>query len=207
TGQLLGVGSAAAIGTIVPNTGNRLNGVVLSGEGITKTTYTYPSLGVPPRFGLAYGLTGAQRFVLRGGGGLFFDRPNGNDIYAQVTNPPAVQNVTVRYAQLQSLSSGIPTTGAPALDVYQYDAKIPSSRQWNGGVQMALPWSSSLDVAYTGQHSWNTPQAVNINAGDFGAGCVPENQDPPLATSATPGASALASDQMRGFLGIGTITR
>ena len=37
---------------------------------------------------MAYDLTGAQKFVFRGGGGLFYDRPNGNDIYAQVTNPP-----------------------------------------------------------------------------------------------------------------------
>jgi hypothetical protein len=40
TGQLLGVGSAAAIGTVVPNTGNTLNGLFLSGQGISKTTYT-----------------------------------------------------------------------------------------------------------------------------------------------------------------------
>jgi hypothetical protein len=207
TGQLLGVGSSAAIGTIVPNTGNPMNGLFLSGDGITKTTYTYPSLGVAPRFGMAYDLTGEQKIVVRGGGGLFYDRPNGNDIYAQVTNPPAVQNVTVRYAQLQSLSSGLSTVGAPALNVYQYDAKLPSSWQWNGGVQMALPWSTSLDVAYTGQHSWNTPQAVNINAVDFGAAFLPENQDPTLAPSTTPAASALVTDLMRGYLGYGSITR
>jgi hypothetical protein len=207
TGQLLGVGSSAAIGTIVPNTGNLLNGLFLSGEGITKTTYTYPSLGVAPRFGMAYDLTGEQKIVVRGGGGLFYDRPNGNDIYAQVTNPPAVQNVTVRYGQLQSLSTGVSTVGAPALNVYQYDAKLPSSWQWNGGVQMTLPWSTSLDVAYTGQHSWNTPQAVNINAVDFGAAFLPLNQDPTLAPSATPGASALVTDLMRGYLGFGSITR
>ena len=172
----------------MPNTGNPLNGLFLSGDGITKTTYTYPSLGVAPRFGMAYDPTGQQKVVLRGGGGLFFDRPNGNDIYAQVTNPPAVQNVTVRYAQLQALSSGLSTVGAPTLNVYQYDAKMPSSWQWNAGVQMALPWAMALDVAYTGQHSWNTPQAVNINAVDFGAAFLPQNQDPTLAASATPGA-------------------
>jgi hypothetical protein len=207
TGQLLGVGSAAAIGTIVPNTGNRLNGLFLSGEGITKTTYTYPALGVAPRFGLAYDLTGEQRFVLRGGGGLFYDRPNGNDIYAQVTNPPAVQNVTVRYAQLQSLSSGLSTVGAPQLNVYQYDAKMPSSWQWNGGVQMMLPWSSSLDLAYTGQHSWNTPQAVNVNAVDFGTAFLQQYQDPTLAASATPGATALVTDLLRAYRGYGAINR
>ena len=70
--------------------------------------------------------------MLRGGGGLFFDRPNGNDIYAQVTNPPAVQNVTVRNTpSCRSLSSGLTTVGAPALNVYQYDAGLPSSVQWN----------------------------------------------------------------------------
>jgi len=207
TGQLLGIGSSAAIGTIVPNTGNPLNGLFLSGNGITKTTYTYPSLAVAPRFGVAYDLTGAQKIVVRGGGGLFYDRPNGNDIYAQVTNPPAVQNVTVRYGQLQALSTGVSTVGAPALNVYQYDAKLPSSWQWSGGAQMMLPWSTSLDVAYTGQHSWNTPQAVNINAVDFGAAFLPQNQDPTLATSATPGASAIITDLMRGYLGFGSITR
>ena len=207
TGQLLGVGSAVAIGTIVPGTGNTLNGLFLSGEGITKTTYTYPLLRVAPRFGMAYDFTGRQQIVFRGGGGLFYDRPNGNDIYAQVTNPPAVQNVTVRYAQLQALSSGLSTVGAPTLNVYQYDAGLPSSWQWNGGVQMMLPWSTTLDLAYTGQHSWNMPQAVNINAVDFGTAFLPQYQDPTLAPSTTPGASALVTDLMRGYAGYGAITR
>ena len=40
-----------------------------------------------PRFGLAYDLTGAQRMVLRGGIGLFHDRPAGDTMYSQVGNP------------------------------------------------------------------------------------------------------------------------
>src|SRR5207248_6339194 len=138
---------AAAIGTIVPGTGTALNGLFVSGQGIEKTTYTYPNLGVAPRFGMAYDISGNQRLVLRGGSGLFFDRPNGNDIYPQVTNPPAVQNCTVRFAELQQLASGLKTIGAPALNVYQYVAKLPSSAQWNGGVQMARPRSSAVAVA------------------------------------------------------------
>jgi hypothetical protein len=105
----------------------QLNGLYLSGDGITKTTYTYPSLGVTPRFGMAYDPSGQQKIVLRGGGGLFFDRPNGNDIYAQVTNPPAVQNVTVRYAQLQALSAGLSTgrrSDAQRLPVRRKDALV-----------------------------------------------------------------------------------
>jgi hypothetical protein len=207
TGQLLGVGSAAAIGTIVPDTGNPLNGLFPSGQGIAKTTYTYPSLGLGPRFGLAYDVSGDQHVVLRGGSGLFFDRPNGNDIYPQVTNPPAVQNWTVRFAELQQLASGLKTIGAPALNVYQYDAKLPSSVQWNGGMQMTLPWSSTIDVSYVGQHSWAAPQSANINAIDFGTAFLDQNQDVTLAANATPGARAIVTDLMRPYRGYGSISR
>ena len=105
TGQLLGPGTNVAIGALVPNSGNTLNGLFLSGQGIAETTYTWPALAVAPRFGMAYDVTGQQKMVLRGGAGLFFDRPSGNSIYSQVQNPPTYTSVTVRNAQLQTLAS------------------------------------------------------------------------------------------------------
>ena len=59
--------------------------------------------------------------------------------------------------------------------------------QWNVGVQMMLPWSSSLDVEYVGQHGYNSVETVNLNAVDFGAAFLPQNQDPTLAPSADAG--------------------
>ena len=149
-----------------------------------------------PRFGMAYDVTGSQNVVVRGSVGLFFDRPDGNAIMPQVENPPAYTLITARYGQLQSIgSAGLSTQGAPALSVYEYDSKLPSSTQWNTGVQMALPWSSTLDVAYVGQHGFNLLQSVNINAVDFGAAYLPENQDPTLAASASvPGVTAEPAD-------------
>jgi len=139
--------------------------------------------------------------------GLFFDRPSGNSIFPQVTNPPAVRNVTVRYGQLQSLgSAGLTTEGPPALSVYEYDSKLPSSLQWNAGVQMMLPWKTSLDVEYVGQHGYNIVETMNINAVDFGAATLPQNQDTTLAANATPGATAVLQDQMRAVRGYGAIT-
>ena len=38
-----------------------------------------------------------------------------------------------------------------------------------------------------GQHSWNTPQAVNINAVDFGAAFLPQNQDADAGAEHDPG--------------------
>ena len=65
---------------------------------------------------MAYDVSGNQRIVLRGGAGLFYDRPNASTTTPAAGNPPTARNVTVRYGQLQSLGSGgLTTEGAPAL--------------------------------------------------------------------------------------------
>lgn len=200
TGEFLGPNSVLNIGTIVPDTGNPTNGLFLSGQGIADTTYSWPALGVAPRFGMAYDLTGRQKIVLRGAAGLFFDRPEGSAIYSQVQNPPTYKNVTVRYGQLQSLDrGGLNTEGPPALAVYEYDSKLPSSWQWNGGMQMMLPWATSVDVSYVGQHGFNLLQSVNLNTVDLGAAFLPHNQDPTLTSTGTAASNALLQDQMRPF--------
>lgn len=206
TGVLLGPNTAVAIGTLVPNSGNQTNGLFLSGNGIASTTYTWPALRAAPRFGTAYDLTGRQNIVLRGGVGLFYDRPAGNSIYAQVQNPPTIQNITLRYSTLQALTSGLATQAPPTLTVYQYESGLPSTWQWNGGVQIVLPWAIGLDVEYTGQHAYNLVENVDINGVDFGAAFLPANQDPTLS-STTPGAAAVQADQMRAFQGFSSITQ
>jgi hypothetical protein len=206
TGQLLGPNTAVAIGTLVPNSGNASNGLFLSGNGIAQTTYTWPVLSLAPRFGAAYDVTGSQSFVLRGGAGLFYDRPNGNSIYPQVQNPPTIRNLTLRFAQLQSLASGLTTEAPPALNVFNYKSGLPSSWQWNAGFQKTLPWASVVDIEYVGQHSYNTLDSVDINGVDFGAAYLSTNQDPTIS-SATPGAAAVATDQMRAFHGYSSITQ
>ncbi len=205
TGALLGANTAAAIGTLVPDSGNTLNGLFLSGNGIAKTTYTWPQVAAAPRFGMAYDITGEQRLVARGGGGLFYDRPSGNSIYPQVQNPPTIRNITLRYSTLQSLG-GLATEAPPTLTVYQYDSGLPSTWQWNGGLQIVLPGAIALDVEYTGERAYNIVENVDINAVDFGAAFQPSNQDATLS-SGTPGAAAVLADQMRTFRGFSSITQ
>ena len=58
--------------------------------------------------------------------------------------------MTVRYAQLQNFGTGgLATQGVPTIGGFEYEAPLP----WNGGMQMMLPWVTSLDVAYTGHHN------------------------------------------------------
>jgi hypothetical protein len=208
SGVGLGVGSSAAIGTLVPNTGiaGGLNGLFLSGKGIATTTYTWPTMGYAPRVGGAFDVSGNQTMLVRGALGLYFDRPSGNSIYAQVTNPPSVLNATVYNADLAQLARAVTVASAPSLNVFQYAGGLPSSLQWNTGVQMTLPWSSSLDLAYVGQHAWNQYQGINLNAVDFGAAFLPQYQDPTQAVTVL-GSNIVANDQMRAIKGYGSITQ
>ncbi len=208
TGQFMGPNSILLLGTLVPDTGNLTNGLFLPGEnGVPRATFTAPTLGVGPRFGMAYDLTGEQRWVLRGGTGLFFDRPSSTTFSGGVNNPPTSRTITVQYGQLQTLGrGGLTTNGAPELRAIQYDTKLPSSTQWNAGMQMALPWVMSLDVAYVGQHSFNTFNGVNINAIDLGSAFLPHNQDRSLPASTTQGATAVSPNLMRAMRGYGVIT-
>jgi hypothetical protein len=212
TGQLLGPASSVAIGQIVPNSGDPLNGIVRAGDGISKYNYTWPGVVMAPRFGVAYDISGVQRMVVRGGIGLFHDRPAGDTMYSQVGNPGFSTSRTVRYASLQQLSSGLEILGPPQLtSVWPYEGDIPSSTQWNAGLQLMLPWASTVDVSYVGQRGFNHlreirgQQQVDINAVDFGAAFLPANQDPTLAPSSTPGATAYSTDILRPYRGLGQV--
>jgi hypothetical protein len=217
TGQILtapgAANTAAAIGTVIPNSGNLTNGIHQAGNGIADTSYVWPKLVVAPRVGMAYDLTGSQTFVLRAGGGLFFDRPDGNTVFSIPGNPPISTSQDLRNGQLQTLGQGLSTAGVPALIDFQYDAKVPSSWQWQAGVQMALPWSAALDVAYVGNHGFNRLRAfqggangaVDLNAVDIGAAYLPQNQDPTLGTSSVPGATAYTTNLLRAYRGFASI--
>jgi len=217
TGQIVtapgAANSAALIGTVVPGTGSVTNGVHQAGDGIADTSYVWPKLVAAPRFGIAYDLTGESKFVIRGGGGLFFDRPDGNTVFSIPGNPPISTSQDLRNGQLQTLGTGLASVGVPALITFQYNAGIPSSWQWQGGVQMALPWNAALDVSYVGNHGFNRLRAfqggaggaVDLNAVDLGAAYLPQNQDPTLGPSSVPGASAYTANLLRSLRGFSNI--
>ncbi len=215
TGQILtAVGAAntqAAIGTPIPGTGNSLNGIKQAGDGIAKTNYIWPTLVVGPRFGFAYDLRGDQAWVLRGGGGLFYDRPDGNTVFSTPGNPPIATAQNLLNGQLQTLGQGLNTQPVPTLITFQYDAKIPAQWQWHFGVQKTLRWSMAADVTYVGNHGYNRLGAFQggtrqlLNAVDFGAAYLPQNQDPTLGTTTIPGNNAYTDNLLRPYRGIGPI--
>jgi hypothetical protein len=205
TGQFAGPNSTVLIGTVIPNSGDPNNGLFLAGQGIVNTVYNWPVLSLAPRFGAAYDVTGDQKIVVRGGGGVFYDRPSGNaGTFPMGSNPPSAGTQTVRFSQLQGLGqTGFSPAAAPALNVWQYNGPLPASMQWNVGVQMALPYSTALDVSYVGQHGYDLVQSVPLNAIDFGTAFQPQYIDKSQNTANTP----VSTDLMRPIQGYGTITQ
>ena len=127
TGQIVtapgAANSAALIGTVVPNTGNVTNGVHQAGDGIADTLVRLA--GARGRAAVRRRLRPDRRraFVLRGGGGLFFDRPDGNTVFSIPGNPPISTAQDLRNGQLSTLGTGLASVGVPSMIVFQYDAE------------------------------------------------------------------------------------
>ena len=145
--------------------------------------------------------------VLRGSLGVFFDRPDGNTMFNTVANPPVATGLTQQWGNLADLAnSPVPFGPVPTVRVYYYDSKLPSDVQWNGGAQIALPWSSSIDVSYVGHHAYNVlggQQAANpvdLNTIDLGTTLTAAGQDPTQA----PG-TALPNNLLRAYRGYNNI--
>ena len=86
TGQVL---AAANIGLIVPNTGTVGNGTTQGGQnGVSKYLQDSTPLLWGPRLGIAWDVTGQQKVVVRAGGGMYYDRFQGNRVFDLVRNPP-----------------------------------------------------------------------------------------------------------------------
>jgi hypothetical protein len=203
--------TSAAIGTPIPGTGNLLNGIKKAGDGIAKTNYEWPKLVVGPRFGFAYDVSGNSDWVVRGGLGLFYDRPDGNTTFSTPGNPPTATMQNLYNGQLSTLGQGLSPGPVPTLVTFQYKAKIPASWQWQAGIQKSLPWAMVGDVTYVGNHGYNRMGSFqggtrqNLNAVDIGAAYLPENQDPTLGTSTIPGKTAYTSNLLRPFQGFAGI--
>jgi hypothetical protein len=213
TGQLMGAGSAALIGFLVPGTGDQYQGLIQQGQqGTSKYGYEWPAVAIAPRVGAAYDLFGNQKVIVRGGAGIFHDRMQSDTVQNLVSDPPFSKGVTLKYVRLQDITPG--QTGpspAPKIFTYKYKAGIPTSFQWVLGTQVALDrLASSVDLSYVGQHAWNQMNPyvgiADENAIDIGSAFLPANQDPTRAASSTPGANAVTNDLMRAYRGYGSIS-
>jgi hypothetical protein len=193
------------IGRLVGSQG-RFNGAYQAGQGIDDQLQSGNAFRISPRIGVVYDLTGRGQTIARGGFGIFYDRPQGNQVFDMITNAPGVLNSRVDFGTLQTLTSG---GGDPfatlGLNPSAYDFKPPRVNQWNVGVQHKVWREVILDLAYVGSKSSDLLRQVQINAVPFGATFQPQNQDPTRPAAAQLGSSALPNDFLRPYKGYGGI--
>jgi hypothetical protein len=215
TGQIVTAAGAAntqaLIGTPIPGVGNLDDGIVQAGHGIAGTNYLWPALVAAPRFGVAWDVTGRSTWVIRGGAGLFYDRPDGNTVFSTPGNPPTASEQNLLEGQLSTLGTGLSPLPVSSMVTFQYHAQIPTSVQWNVGVQKSLPGNMVGDLSYVGNHGYNQLGAFqggdlqNLDSVDYGTAYLPQYQDKTLGTSAVPGATAYTSNLLRPYPALSTI--
>ncbi len=204
---------SAFIGRVVPASGDPFNGALQAGQGISETLTDGSKFRVSPRAGLAYDITGRQRLVVRSGFAILYDRPQGNQVFSLINNPPGMQVQTLTWVLAKDVRTSTGYGPTIALSPSEYSWQVPTVYQWNAGLQMRLPFELTLDVAYVGSRSENLLQLRNLNAVPYGASYKPENQDPTrgkacsgcTAISPLPGGNALPTDFMRPYPGYGNI--
>jgi hypothetical protein len=193
------------VGRLTPGS-NRFNGSFQAGQGIDDRLQGSNAFRISPRLGFVYDVSGKGMTIVRGGAGIFYDRPQGNMVFDMVANAPGVLNSTLTWGRLQDLTSA---SGDPnptlSLNPTAYDFKPPKVYQWNVGVQHKLWTAVVFDIAYVGSESRDMLRAWQMNAVPLGAKFLPQNQDPTRAPSSVPGATALPDDLLRPYPGYGNI--
>jgi hypothetical protein len=134
---------------------NNLGLLTLAPAGTELWQTTYGNLA--PRLGFAYSLTDKGDFVIRAGGGIFYDLGNGPVAQLAVTFP----NSAIGSVPGVSFPVNNPTPYLPVLDQqppfptgtegYAPDLRLPRSYQWNVAIEKSFADQQALSITYVGQ--------------------------------------------------------
>jgi hypothetical protein len=193
---------AALIGAIVPNSGDPFNGMVVGGvNGVERGMIKSPGVKFGPRFGLAWTPGGPEgKTVVRLGGGVFYERIQGNMIFAQISYPPGLVTPKIYYGNLSNIASAAGTLFPLNVAGLSPDGTLPRVYNFNISVQRELPWKLLLDVGYVGTMTRHGLARYPFNEAAFGSAWLPANQDPTKAANLN-GDSALPVDFLRPYTG------
>lgn len=201
TGQ---TASPLLIGLIVPNSGNTADGIVQAGKGISPYLMKSPGILWAPRAGLAWDITGRHDLVFRAGGGVYYDRYQGNDIFNMITNPPTIYQSTVYNGLAQNIAQSTQYLSPFGVSAIDYNGNVPTVINYSASIQTKLPLATTLEVAYVGSLARHLMQVTNLNAVPYGATFLPQNQDPTKVKSnptAPLGSNAYDTNFLRPYQG------
>ena len=197
------------VGTFVPGTGDRYNGMVMNTEpGYPLGFRDNQGIEPEPRVGLAWDITGDAKTALHSSLGVYHNpHVNANGMDAMARNPPAQNTPSIIYGTMATLlasgAQGAFANRPSSVFGLERDAKTPVSYNYSVGVQREVGWGTVLDVTYAGFQMRNGEMETNINPVPDGARFVdvnPQNADPRNPASAKP------SEFLRPYAGYQNIT-
>jgi hypothetical protein len=171
-------------GVVIAGSGNPYNGLIRAGNGIPSDQQgRVPGAGGPlfqqiptgaprglyrtqdvfgPRFSFAY--SPDQKTVLRGGFGIFYNRPQGNLIFSQVNLPPFLQISQFDNGNLANPAGGAPGT-APlgSISALNPSLQSPYTDQYSFSIQRELPQGILVETSYVGNLGRHLLRQPNIN--------------------------------------------
>ncbi len=188
------------IGLFVPGSGNYAPGMVVGGKGITGGLYDTPAVSFGPRFGFAFDPTGQGKMAIRGGFGIFYDRPQGNVNSGTNGQPPVAYSPTLYFGTLDTFLQSQGAVGPPSsVNAPQVgEQPLPRVMSFSFGIQREVGFGTVVDAAYAGSTGRHLLYARNINPIPMFARFDPANTDP---TTGSP----LPDNFLRPYLGFGTI--
>ncbi|MGH9840104.1 MAG: hypothetical protein ACREEM_15075 [Blastocatellia bacterium] len=200
--------------------GNRFNGLVRPGGeisaaelgripgGLTPDIQAVPAVGedgafaaqhlFAPRFSFAYAPSGDNKTAIRGGFGIFYDKPEGNLIFNLLNNPPFVGAVQFNNGNLSNPSGGTASALAPFGTVSAIDPGLvlPYQMNFSLSVQRELPRGVFVEAAYVGNLGRHLLRRPDINQASF---------DALRANAALPAAQRVSVDALRPYKGFSQI--
>jgi hypothetical protein len=175
-------------GLIVGNTGNRYNGLVRVGDGVPDSEVARianalsprvvsvptgaprghydPRTNFMPRFSFAYAPGGTDKMSIRGGIGVFYDRPEGNIVFTTLNSPPFSENTIRENANLANPLSGTAAATGPwgTIEAIDPNFQVPRITNWSLSVQRELFSGVFAELAYVGAAGRNLYRRPDINA-------------------------------------------
>lgn len=186
-------------GTLVANTGNPLNGIIVGGHNTYKGANSSPygralfpnhTRAFAPRFGISWDPLNNGKTAVRAGYGIFYDRWGSYSQFGAFS-PPFNSSVSISNTTLDNPGGAPGTLFPPTLNVPLAPWKYPAVQKWSLSIQREIASGTTASVAYVG-----TKGAHLLGFYDL-------NQGPPNAQVA---AGNISPDYLRPYKGYSTIT-